>query len=349
MAPGVIVANAACSAGVVCLPFTPTATQTATQTPSNSATDTPISTPTPPAQTPTQTQPPTPTTTVAPTNTPTPTLTLTTSTPTTTSIAAPTGTFTPTDTPMASGATTGTPTATQTPTPGPEDGGFVPLDDNTEDCAALVGKNVYTLTKCVTKCHIKAAKFALQGLAFDEEACENTDPTQSCRAKYDAATNKLVAKGICPSCLDTTHQAAIADQTEVDLDEANKASYCAGSVGFDGDDSGFVPPDSKTAGCEAMVASSLSKLRMCIIRCHIKAADYAFRGLVFDEEACESRDPRKSCRAKYNATGATLLAKGTCPACLDSAHQASLADQAENDLDAGNGALYCAGTVPFTP
>ena len=47
--------------------------------------------------------------------------------------------------------------------------------------------------------------------------------------------------------------------------------------------------------------------------------------------------------AKYNSKQTKLLAAGTCPICLDAAHQTTLANQAESDLDAGNGALFCAG------
>ena len=72
----------------------------------------------------------------------------------------------------------------------------------------------------------------------------------------------------------------------------------------------------------------------------------ALKGKVFDEEACESTGP-KSCRVKYTARLAALVAQNSCPLCLDMTHQETLADQAEVQLDSGNGDLYCAGSVPL--
>jgi hypothetical protein len=233
--------------------------------------------------------------------------------------------------------------------PAPDDSGFVPPDANTLTCEAGVAKNVAKLKNCIGTCHIKAAAAAFKSKTFDEEACENTDPKKSCRAKYDATAAKLLAKGTCPACLDAAHQTSLADQAETDLDTGNGALYCAGAVALGGDDMGSVPPDANTLACEAAVANNVGKLTNCVGTCHIKAAAAAFKSKTFDEEACENTDPKKSCRAKYDATVAKLLANGTCPACLDAAHQASLADQAETDLDAGNGGVYCAGTVPLPP
>jgi sugar lactone lactonase YvrE len=234
-----------------------------------------------------------------------------------------------------------------TPTPTPEDSGFVPPNANTAKCEAGVAKNVGTLLHCIGTCHIKAAAAAFKVKTFDEEACEKTDPAKSCRAKYDAKQAKLLAAGTCPACLDAAHQATLADQVETDLDSSNGALYCAGSAALGGDDMGFVPPDANILKCETRVAKNVGTLRHCIGTCHIKAAAAAFKVKTFDEEACEKTDPAKSCRAKYDAKQAKLLAAGTCPACLDAAHQATLADQVETGLDSNNGGIYCAGTTPL--
>ena len=121
-----------------------------------------------------------------------------------------------------------------------------------------------------------------------------------------------------------------------------------------GDDTGFVPPDATTGLCEDKVARNLTVLRHCINACHITAADNALKRRPFDEEACEHTDPVKSCVAKYSAVANRLAANtkpatGICPACLDAAHQASLAAQMEAALDDAGGAIYCAGTVPLDP
>ena len=253
----------------------------------------------------------------------------------------------PTPTPTQVGFCGGT-NATCTPTATPEDSGFVPPIKDVAKCEAGVAKNVSKLKSCIDKCHIKAAAARFNVQTFDEEACETTDPAKSCRAKYDAKQAKLLAKGTCPACLDAAHQATLADQAETALDASNGAVYCAGVDALGGDDMGFVPPDANTLKCEAGVAKNVSKLRSCIGKCHIKAAAAAFNAETFDEEACETADPAKSCRAKYDAKQAKLLAAGTCTAaCLDAAHQATLADQAETDLDNNNGGIYCAGTRPL--
>jgi len=114
-------------------------------------------------------------------------------------------------------------------------------------------------------------------------------------------------------------------------------------------DSGFVPPDRHTLRCEDGVAKNIRKLKSCIESCQVKAAAAAFRERTFDEAACRKNKPIKSCRAKYDMRQAVLLARGICPSCLDAIHQATLANQVENDLAASNGALYCSGTIPLSP
>jgi hypothetical protein len=227
-----------------------------------------------------------------------------------------------------------------------EDAGMVPPDRNALRCAQKVGKNVEKLQQCADECHSEAAEAALVGRVFDEEACEETDPKKSCRAKYDKAASRLAAAGTCPACLDAAHQATLADQVEPDADASSGAIYCAGTTALGGDDAGFVPPDQDTLKCEQKAAKNLRKLRRCIGKCHSRAAAAAFAGKVFDEEACEETDPKKSCRAKYDKAAVKLAATGTCPGCLDAAHQATLADQLEPDLDGSNGQIYCAGSTP---
>jgi len=45
----------------------------------------------------------------------------------------------------------------------------------------------------------------------------------------------------------------------------------------------------------------------------------------------------------------SLIAKGTCPACLDQAEQASIADAALDGVIGTKGRAYCEGTVPLAP
>jgi len=113
------------------------------------------------------------------------------------------------------------------------------------------------------------------------------------------------------------------------------------------DSNGKVPPDAGTLKCESGVANNLSKLRACDEKCHIKGAAAALAGKTFDEEACETTDPVKSCRAQF-------VAKTTsCTPCLGNV--GDLAFQVEGGLDrpAGtvgsplSGALFCAGSTPL--
>jgi streptogramin lyase len=104
----------------------------------------------------------------------------------------------------------------------------------------------------------------------------------------------------------------------------------------------FVPPDKSIARCEVEVSKNVSKLRQCIELSHTEAVRATVFGSgFFDEQAFTGPE---SCRARYDAIQATVLTSGTCPVCLDGAHQASLAEQTEAEMDGRNGAFYCAGS-----
>jgi hypothetical protein len=69
-------------------------------------------------------------------------------------------------------------------------------------------------------------------------------------------------------------------------------------------------------------------------------AKYGFKQLSFDEEACESTDPLRSCRHKYDVIRDRIAS--ICPPCIDATAQNTLADAAEADADASLGSFYCA-------
>ncbi len=46
---------------------------------------------------------------------------------------------------------------------------------------------------------------------------------------------------------------------------------------------------------------------------------------------------------------ASLIAKGTCPVCLDQTAQGDLADDALGGVIGTKGRAYCDGTVPLAP
>jgi hypothetical protein len=218
-----------------------------------------------------------------------------------------------------------------------EETGFAPPDRATASCEDGLARALSKLSAAIVGCHVRAGDAASKDKPFDEEVCE-----QTARASYDATSAKL--KG-CPPCLDATVRTTLADQTEATLDSRDGEIHCGGSVPID-DDDGFVPPDKSSRKCEDAAAKSFAKLFACVTRCHTKTADLTLKGKPFDEEACETTDPKKSCRAKYDARATRLLGSSPpiCPSCLGAGEQARLADEAERDVDSVRGSIYCAGT-----
>jgi VCBS repeat protein len=225
-------------------------------------------------------------------------------------------------------------------------GGVVPPNRQIGRCENRVAKNMARLMGCQAKCHIKQAVSALQGMSFDEEACEE-GATHSCRAAYNKASATILARGYCPCCLDAPAQSSIADHATNVLDQINGQVYCAGSSPLGDDDRGFVPPDTEAAVCENTVAKHITRLVRCLAQCQIKQVYAIFAGHSFDAEACAGTSLPMSCRAEYDRATSALLGNGGCPPCLDATAQASLADQMANFLDQNHGPLHCEGTTAF--
>lgn len=68
-------------------------------------------------------------------------------------------------------------------------------------------------------------------------------------------------------------------------------------------------------------------------------ASAAFQRVPFDDDACEDVGPT-SCRGSFDLDSAAVPA---CPACLDGAAQADVADQVMDFIAETNGAVYCRG------
>jgi peptidyl-Lys metalloendopeptidase len=246
-------------------------------------------------------------------------------------------------------APTPTPAATPTPTPTSSGNGFVPPDENTAKCELGVAKQLSKLAACASKCQVKLTDASVKNKPFDDDACEDgTGKPTSCRAAFDAASTKLLGSGTCPACLDAGTQDGVADQTMQFVELYNGSIYCAGTVPFGGDDTGFIPPDADTAKCESGVANALRKLAACVAKCDAKQADALAKGKSFDVNACRSGAGKPtSCRAAFDATSAKLLAGGACPACLDAAAQSGTADAVTSLVAAQKPSLYCAGITPL--
>jgi hypothetical protein len=112
---------------------------------------------------------------------------------------------------------------------GDDDTGFVPSDAAILKCETAVLKNVQKYLYCIQKCHRKMAAYALKNRPFDEEACEETDPTKSCLAKYNRYRDKVLP--LCPPCLDQAAQDQLAADTEAFADGTLGDFYCASPSG----------------------------------------------------------------------------------------------------------------------
>ncbi len=121
----------------------------------------------------------------------------------------------------------------------------------------------------------------------------------------------------------------------------------AGVTGTTCDVNGYVPPDKDVGKCESAVASNVAKYVKCVTRCRLQKASKALADKPFDEQACQGGT--KSCRSAYDKKMAALVAAGTCPACLDGAAQAGLADDALAAVIDTKGRAYCEGSVPLAP
>jgi len=113
---------------------------------------------------------------------------------------------------------------------GDDDSGSVPALYNVLKCEVAVSKNVQRLYKYATKCHEKMNHAFAIGVDFDEEACEETDSISHKGAldKYNQQRDKLVALGICPSCLDATTIDALGAATLAEVDGNNDGVFPCG-------------------------------------------------------------------------------------------------------------------------
>ncbi|MFN8543236.1 MAG: hypothetical protein U0807_03405 [Candidatus Binatia bacterium] len=114
---------------------------------------------------------------------------------------------------------------------GSDDSGYVPTLVNVLNCEQRIGLNAMKLVKCIKdKCHRKLADslFSRTG-TFNEPDCSETDPVNSCLARFETDNLSLVD---CPSCIDaTSEQRQVFDQIEAQLDSLNGQIYCASAGG----------------------------------------------------------------------------------------------------------------------
>src|SRR5206468_12287388 len=130
---------------------------------------------------------------------------------------------------------------------------------------------------------------------------------------------------------------------------------------FGGDDAGCIPPTAAVGKCEDGVEKAITKYIQTVIKCHIKAADAAVKGMPFDEELCESNPSSgKGAKEKYDAAIAklALTCRGHCAARTGPRLRATV-DTPRHDGDghghgcpaapSGGNAAGTAPTAPATP
>jgi hypothetical protein len=109
---------------------------------------------------------------------------------------------------------------------GGDDSGDVPTAKSpSAKCEAGAAKASLKLIGCIDKCH---ASRASGKLADDtaEDSCEKTLVGKSCFAKFTLAISKLAG---CPTCINGTTMANLANLTEGLLDGNNSTIYCSAS------------------------------------------------------------------------------------------------------------------------
>ena len=235
-----------------------------------------------------------------------------------------------------------TPTPSPAPTAVPTSNGFVPSDTIVASCEGAIARRLGRLSDCTRKCHVAQSNSLLQSIPFDDDACEAGTPT-SCRDLFDASSATITG---CPACLDTAAQDDLADRVMTFVEQTNGSLYCAGSVPFGGDDTGFVPPEAGVASCEGSVARALKRYASCLVKCDRKQANALAGGTSFDADGCKFTKPT-SCRNTFDAASANVLLGGACPACLDASAHSAAADAVTGFVAGLRGSLYCEGTTPL--
>ena len=110
---------------------------------------------------------------------------------------------------------------------GGDDGGFLPPDKATAVCENTVAKALAKTMVCIAKCHQARAAGKLDEAG--EEKCESDAGNPgSCKSKYNAMRDAMLASGKCPTCLDQVAMDQVFAQGETFLDTSvNAQIYCA--------------------------------------------------------------------------------------------------------------------------
>jgi hypothetical protein len=233
-----------------------------------------------------------------------------------------------------------------------DDTGCVSNTLNHLKCSSKIAKLLGKAVSTVIVCHVKQAGMRFKGSSangagMSEENCED-NPGNSAKGKLDAGLSGLASSGLCdPSQLTGAagEEAILFGPGPLSLDAQNANVYCDSSSAalIGDDDTGWVAVNADMLKCEEAVGKALGKLAVSVIKCHDKMNASFFKAKDFDEEGCESDDPRLSALVKFDRIRDKLIAAGICPPCLNGAGQDAQATSVISQIDAGNAVAYPCG------
>jgi hypothetical protein len=110
---------------------------------------------------------------------------------------------------------------------GDDDTGSVAATPEILKCEIAVAKGLAKLQATTSKCHTKMAAYFLKAADFDEEACEEVAPgtLKGGLERFQDLRDKLVAAGICPSCLSGGAMDSLAASTISGEDTNNDIAF----------------------------------------------------------------------------------------------------------------------------
>ncbi|HLK12528.1 MAG TPA: hypothetical protein VKW76_14220 [Candidatus Binatia bacterium] len=222
---------------------------------------------------------------------------------------------------------------------GGDDSGCLTTSKAAASCEEKIAGNVATkLVLGIAKCHAKQVSDAFKAVAksttstFDEESCEDTAVSKFTSVSSTAS---------CP-CVNT---ATIASAARAMLDSNNSLVFCdpAGpsiasvDVGdTSGDDTGHVPSTKAILGCEAKLGKCVTLLVKGYAKCHQLAQKAAVNGKTFDEDGCETTDPKGPAQAYTKCVGSLTGCQG-----CEVANEPTIAADVDAALDGSNGLVFC--------
>jgi hypothetical protein len=231
---------------------------------------------------------------------------------------------------------------------GGNDTGCVPSTKPGLVCAKKAHNALAKLRIKLLRCHIEEASQTFQigmatpGTGNQEELCEETHPTKSAKAWFDA---RIAALAECDATVLANANAArdviLADgSTPGSMDALNGEFFCDSTSGelIDPDeaDAGYISATAEHFKCAIATAKAWSRLQYELHKCHSRLAGAGFKSVAYDDDECEGE-----ALARYDERVNRYLS--LCSPCLASS-ASTLGSGAVSDADAELGDTYiCPG------